>query len=425
MKPSILFLNRVYPPTEGATGQLLAELAEELVQRGYAVTVITSRTSSKEPRSQIEAGVQVERVGGLMFSRASHLRRALSYLSLYPGMLWRAWRMPRHDLVVTLTDPPLQVLLGPMIKLARGSKVIHWAQDIYPELAEELGVLRQQGFIANILRGLSTWALGVSDGVVAVGHCMKRRLAERGLPAGLVTVISNWGHGGNAEGGVRSAELGNDAASFRVQHGLDGKFVVMYSGNLGLAHPFEAILDAVERLRISLPEVAFVFVGAGPRLAWVKMQVERRHLDNVRFVPFQLREQLTQSLAAADIHLASMRSELCGLVVPSKVFGVLAVGRPCIFLGPEESEAAQIILQQGCGSVLPNATGMRLAACLTQWVKHPESLREARLRAEAAMEKVGFPRAVEQFEKVFSVILERDLQQPLSPRVDERESEAA
>lgn len=445
---SILFLNRVYPPAEAATGQLLAELAGELVRRGYEVTVVTGRAGLRrekgegrgergEVRSEkcevtalpshlsthtsCAAGVRIETVGGLPFTRASHLRRAVSYLSLYPAMLWRALRLPRHDVVVTLTDPPLQLLLGPVLQWCKGSKTVHWAQDIYPELAEEMGVLRKDGLIARVLRRLSTWALRRSDSVVAVGQCMKKRLMQRGLAPQSIAVVQNWGHTASAECGTRNEEsirFNSELETrnpkpetpelFRDEHGLAGKFVVMYSGNLGLAHPFEAILDAAERLQPALPHVVFLFVGAGPRLPWVREQVGRRHLENVRFLPFQPKERLAESLAAADLHLASMRHELCGLVVPSKVYGVMAAGRPCVFLGPEESEAAQFILQHGCGSVLPHASGARLAATVSHWATHPDQLREARQRVEAVADQAALPAAVEAFDRILRRVLELD-----------------
>src|SRR5262245_14576344 len=130
---SVLFLNRVYPPADGATGQLLAELAPELVKAGWQVTVVTSRSNAAVAPSEVIAGVRVERVRGLSFSRACHWKRALSYLALYPALLWRALRLPRADVIVTMTDPPLHLGLGPVLQWIKGSRLVHWAQDLYPE----------------------------------------------------------------------------------------------------------------------------------------------------------------------------------------------------------------------------------------------------------------------------------------------------
>ncbi len=398
-KPSILFLNRVYPPADGATGQLLAELAPELARRGHRVTVVTSQSGDGSVSSETVDGVRVERVSGLPFTRASHWRRALSYLSLYPALLWRALRLPRADVVVTLTDPPLLLVLGVILKTIKGSRHVHWAQDIYPELAEEMNVLSKNGMIARALRWVSTAGLRHADRVIAVGRCMKARLVQRGLAPSAIEVIPNWGHGPD------DLEMKPRASNpFRSEHELGDRFVIMYSGNLGLAHPFEAILDAAERLRSTHSRVLFLFVGNGPRLPWVREQVAQRKLENVRFLPFQPREKLAQSLAAADLHLASMLHELCGLVVPSKVYGVMSAGRPCVFLGPEESEVAQLILQNGCGSVLAKATGTRLASCLAQWAGDPALLRETRDRVEAIAGRVTLVAAVRAFSETLAKV---------------------
>lgn len=394
--PSILILNRVYPPADGATGQLLAELAPALVQSGHRVTVVASQVGAGLESSSMTDGVRVERVVGLPFTRASHWRRALSYLSLYPALLWRALRLPRADVVVTLTDPPLLLVLGVVVKTLKGSRHIHWAQDIYPELAEEMDVLSKGGKLAGLLRWVSSACLRHADGIVAVGRCMKSRLVGRGLDAAKIEVIPNWGHGDDPDKGGALAD------PFRTEHGLADRFVIMYSGNLGLAHPFEAILDAAELLQVSHPRALFLFVGSGPRLPWVRDQVARRGLANVRFLPFQPRARLAHSLAAADVHLASMLNELCGLVVPSKVYGVMSSGRPCVFLGPEESEVAQFILQNGCGSVLPRATGARLASCLGQWADDATLMRETRARVGVIAERVGLAAAAAGFGRVFA-----------------------
>jgi glycosyltransferase involved in cell wall biosynthesis len=411
--PSVLFINRVYPPVPGATGDLLAELAPELARRGWVVTVLTTGAGagggtkpqegaalpaphSHDSVSGLPAAgsLQVSRVSGLPFTRASVWRRALSYLSLYPALLWRAWRLPRAEVTVLLTDPPLQLVLGPFIRLFKRTRLVHWAQDLYPEVAEQLGVIRPHGLLAGVLRRLSSALLRRCARVVAVGQCMKTRLIARGVAAERIAVIPNWA---NAEE-VRPAPA--PAEAFRREHGLEGRFVVMYSGNFGLAHTFDAILDAAGVLQSQLPAVRFVMCGDGPRLAAVKEAVATRGLGNVCFLPFQPRAQLAASLSAADVHLVSMRDDLLGLVVPSKVYGVLAAGRPCVFLGPRECEVADLILKHRCGSVLPQATGAALADCLGKWASSPEEIAAAGSRALASARATGLPAAVMDWERL-------------------------
>jgi colanic acid biosynthesis glycosyl transferase WcaI len=396
---SVLFINRVYPPLDGATGQLLAELAPSLAKAGWQVTVVTGGANEGAVRSEVLDGVRVERVAGLPFTRASHFRRALSYLSLYPALFCRAARLSRHDVVVTLTDPPMQAVCGVVLAALRKTRHVHWAQDVYPELAEEMGVLKKGGLVAGLLRRLSTWALRKSDGIVAVGRCMQARLVSRRLGSSTISVIPNWGQS------IVSCCYDQPSQSFRRDHDWLGRFVVMYSGNLGLAHSFDAILDSAALLQASKPEVLFVFVGDGSRLPWVKQQVVERYLANVQFLPFQPKEQLTELLASADVHLACMRNELCGLVVPSKVYGILTAGRPCVFLGPEDSEAARLLRELGGGTVLSEATGDSLAHCLAAWAANPQRMAQVREDLRAVGARVGVEQAARLFDELFGRVL--------------------
>ncbi len=324
----ILFINRVYPPASGVTGQLLADLAPALVEQGFEVTVLTTLPDTAIPVSESIRGVQVERVRGLPFTHDVIWRRMLAYLSLYLALLWRALRLPGSDVVVTMTDPPLLLLLGPIIALCKRSRLVHWAQDIYPEVAEELGVLRRRGVVATICRFVSTFALKRNFKVVVVGRCMKQYLLERRIPPRLLEVIPNWFPGLQAQTDAA------DGIAFRAEQKLLGKLLLMYSGNFGLAHSFDGILAAARDLQTKRPEILFVLVGDGPRLDELKTKAAELSLNNLLLLPPQPLENVLETLAGADIHLVTMREELCGLVVPSKIYGVLNVGRPCIFIGP-------------------------------------------------------------------------------------------
>lgn len=399
----VLFVNRVYPPAEGATGALLAELAPDLVARGWRVTVLTGPAPDAPASELTGAGVRVERVQGLRFSRASTLRRAVAYLSLYPAFLARALRLDRPDVIVTKTDPPMQLVLGALLRRALDTRAVHWAQDLYPEVAEELDVIKPNGGLARTLRRLSTWALTQHDHTVAVGRCMRDRLVRRGLAQNRVTVIPNWPPD-------TVHPVSPDSNTFRHEHDLDGRFVVMYSGNMGLAHPFGTMLAAAERLA-HIPDLVFLYVGEGPRRAWLEAEVERRQLGNVSFLPFQPRQRLAESLSAADLHLVSMQSNICGLVVPSKMYGVLAAGRPALFLGPPQSEVARLLDEHACGTTLPSPSGDDLAAEIMTWYHHPEERQRAGARAYKAVAHAR-EQAFESFDQVLSTVVDESTHTP-------------
>jgi colanic acid biosynthesis glycosyl transferase WcaI len=402
----LLFINRVYPPAEGSTGQLLAEIAPQFVKRGWDVTVVTSGPASA-PASEMLAGVRVERVRGLPFSRAAHWRRALSYLCLYPALLWRVLRLPRADVVVTLTDPPLQLVLGPLIKWLKGGRLVHWVQDFYPEIAEELGVIKPAGFLAGLCRRISTWALKRYDRVIAIGECMKQRLLDRGVAESAIRVSINWAPA--ATGGVARS-----SNAFRIAQDFGDRFLVVYAGNLGLAHCFEAIVDAAADLKTYRPDILFLFVGNGPRLPWLKRQVIALDLPNILFLPYQPLSQLRPIMTAADMHIATMRENVWGLMVPSKVYGILAAGRPCLFLGPTRCEVSRTIEEFKCGEVLARASGPDLATALCAWADDPERLRAAGLNAHRFAKSAGLAEAVRRLEEILRqvALTDRDSGEP-------------
>lgn len=373
---SILFVNRVFPPTEGATGAILAELAADLVAAGWRVGVVAGTAPGEPPYRKTETGVHVYRVSGLSFNRTNYARRALACLSLYPMLLNRVLRLDDYDVVVTKTDPPMQLLLGPIIKGRTGQTLIHWAQDLYPEVAETLEVINPEGWFAKSLRRLSTWALRRHDRVIAIGRHMEARIAARGVDRDRIDVMPNW-----PLDPITSVPHEDNA--FRHEQGLEGKFVVMYSGNMGLAHCFEPVVDAAAKLQHE-PDIVFLFVGNGTRRAEIKAQVERRRLSNVRFLPFQPLDRLAESLSAGDLHLVTMQNGTEGLVVPSKVYGALAAGRPQLLIGSGKSEAARIVREHDCGTVLPEATGAGVAAAIREWKRDPMRRQAAGRRARLA-----------------------------------------
>ena len=373
--PSVVFLNGVYPPQPGATGDLLADLAAGLAARGWAVRIVTSGAGLATPDVP---GVTVERVAGGP-RRGRIWRRAVAYGALDPRLVRAALRGPQPDVVVVGADPPLLFLAGPWLRRRTGAAVVHWAQDLYPDVAEALGVLRPGGVAARALGRQARHALRRVDAVVTIGRCMADRLAD--LDPVRVATIPNW-----APADVRP--LPGVDTPFRKAHGLDGRFVVMYSGTLGLAHPFDAVLDAAALLAATDPDVVFVVVGDGARRAEVEADAARRRLANLLFAPPQPRASLADSLGAADLHIVTMDMALLGLVVPSKVYGALAAGRPVVFVGPAASEAARVVAEHDAGTVVGTGAvvgaGRAVAAAVRAWRADPARRAAAGARAAAA-----------------------------------------
>lgn len=254
---------------------------------------------------------------------------------------------------------------------------MYWAMDVYPDVAFALGVLSRASLAGRLLSALSGWTVRSADLVVALGDMMGDRLRRQG--ARRVAVVHNW----SDDEAIRPIET--QASAFRAEHRWGSRFVVVYSGNMGLAHDFETVLAAAERLR-SQP-VTFAFVGEGPRRREIEEAAAARGLANVEFHPAVSRSALGDSLAAANLHLVTLRPDMPGLLVPSKIYGILAAGVATLYVGPPEGEVFEIVSRGGCGSAIANSDAAGLEATVLAYMADPERRAREGLAARAILEK--------------------------------------
>ena len=328
-----VFINRFYWPDEPATAQLLADLAEALVAIGHSVSVVASHPGGKQPTSEIHRGVAIFRVRGARLNRSGLFGKLAEFVTFYVGSLCVVIAKVRsRDIVVPLTDPPL---LGVGVWIAarlRGAKLVHWVQDIYPEIAIALTSQRW----LQILAPLRDLAWRRAEACVVLGIDMARVLEKAGVKTARLALVPNWAPAG------LSAQSSAAADGLRARWGLTGKFVVLYSGNLGRVHDLTPMLDVAEHLRTH-PNIVFLFIGAGAQLPTLKSTAESRGLTNIRFHPPRTRADLAVSLALGDLHLVTVLPGCESFVFPSKLYGIAAVGRPVLFVGPKECEIATVI----------------------------------------------------------------------------------
>jgi putative colanic acid biosynthesis glycosyltransferase WcaI len=358
----IVLLNQYYAPDEAATAQIESDLGAHLARAGHVVTAICSDRSYGNPEKRYPGrdsidGVTIERVRTTSFGRGSRLGRMTDYVSFLIGAAMKLLRVKRPDAVVSLTTPPMIVTLPLLIRPLRRYRVVLWSMDVYPELAFELGVLDRTSWLGRILSAVGARILRSADVVVALGEAMSERLRALGAPR--VEVLHNWADG--------EAIVPKPAASIslRREWGWADKLVILYSGNLGLAHEFETVLAAAQTLAQRAPNVLFAFVGVGPRLAAVKKAAGQ--LSNVEFRDYVERSRLGDTLTAADVHLVTLRANMSGLLVPSKIYGILAAGRPTIYVGPDEGEIARILREGNCGSRIANGDSVSLARTVIEY----------------------------------------------------------
>lgn len=352
-RPRLLVLNQYYRPGVEADGRLLAQLCEGLAQE-WDVTVITGAVPGAESGRQRLDGVDVLRVPSATFQRRRLALRAANYLSYFAlaGAEGLAARPP--DVVYCLTNPPFVGDLAYVVARRFRAPLVITVMDVFPETAVVLGRMRSAAAV-GALRALVGFYLRRADRVVAIGETMRRRLEESGIPPERIRVIPNWV---DTEA-VRPS--GQDNAWGRA-HGLAGKFVTMHSGNVGYAQD----LDTLVRAARLVGGVEVVVVGDGARRAELQ-ELSSRLGAGVRFLPHQPDEMLSESLSSAAVHVVGLARGLAGYVVPSRVYGILAAGRPVIAAVDQEAETARLVRDAGCGVVVPPGEPEALAGAIRRF----------------------------------------------------------
>jgi putative colanic acid biosynthesis glycosyltransferase WcaI len=344
-KPRLLVLNQYYWPGIEATAQLLTELCEALAEDAD-VTVVTGvlRGHEDEPRQVVHNGVEIVRVPSTSFERSKLFARAANYATYLSNALVRAVRGQRPDIVLCMTDPPVIADIALLVARRYRAPLVVISQDVFPEIAVELKRL-ENPVAVRVLRSLVSLYLRRADRIVAIGDTMKRRLEEKGAPPERIRVIPNW---------VDTERLmPQDRANRWAQGGrLQEKFVVMHSGNVGHAQDLDSLIRAATFVR-DLDDLAILVIGSGARHNELVSLAELLEVDQVHFLYYQSRGVLPQSLSAADVHVVGLAPGLAGYVVPSRLYGILAVARPVIVAADADSETAQVVQRIGCGIVVP------------------------------------------------------------------------
>jgi len=363
----IVLINQFYKPDTAATGQLLTDVAEELARRGHDVHVICSRRSYAHNDQRYMArqeinGVHVHRLAATGFGRDSFLGRLSDYASFYLLALWHELTISRVDVCVALTTPPFIGLLGTVLGRLRKSRLIIWTMDLYPEVLAAYGTLEKDSLRYSLLAGLSRWLYRRSWRIISLGEVMSQKLIAAGAEPDKIVTVDNWVPGEVIE----PMESSRSRAWNQWRRGSE--VTIMYSGNLGLGHDLDTLLQAVDITRRELP-VRVMFVGGGPMVGPLEKLTKQLQLDSVDFYPGQSLEMLCDSMAAGDIHLVSQRDGTQGVIVPSKLYGVLAAGRAVIFVGPSDCEAAAIVRNSQAGIVIPPGDVTAMVKTLTLLVR--------------------------------------------------------
>ena len=378
-RPRVLVLNQYYWPGIEATAHLLSELCAGLVDE-FEITVVTGRLDdpAAAPGRTVHRGVEVVRVRSTAYERRRLSLRTLNYITYLARSATASLAETRPDVVLAMTDPPIIADVAYMVARRFRVPLIVISQDIFPEIAVELKRL-ENPVVVGALRLAIRYYLKRADCVVAIGETMRRRLEEKGAPPERVRVIPNWVD----TTAVRPQPQDNEWAR---ENGLAGQFVVMHSGNIGHAQNLDALVRAATFLR-DAEDVRFVLIGAGARRTELVELADRLETDKVTFLPYQPREVLGQSFSAASVHVVGLAKGLAGYVVPSRLYGIMAAGRPVIVAAEATSETAQVVARERCGLVVPPGRPELLAAAIREMRDGRHDLEEMGRRARAYVER--------------------------------------
>ncbi len=373
-KPTILLINRVYPPQRGATARIMQDLAYALHHMGWQVTVLT--TGEKKTK-KIEHNITIHRL-----KATQNYRKILGFSMLWLRLYRKALSLPAHDVVVTLTDPPMTSVIGASIARRKKSKHVHWSHDLYPDLLKPLDIHLPE-FLQNYFMRLSRRTMNKAEKVVVVGDCMAKHLSHTGVEVAKIKKIANWA---DFEVINPSVNKKYDFSKFEktgvakkpdeMFRDDSPKFRVLYAGNIGRAHPVRPVVEAAALLE-EHKEIEFIFVGDAAVQSILARERGLRGLDNIKFMPYQPIEKLREVMESGDLQLVSQRDETSGLLVPCKFYSGLTVGRPTVFIGPEDTEIAAVIKRYKAGKIVATDDPEALSKAILEYRDDGEAWFEA------------------------------------------------
>src|SRR5262245_26749704 len=319
----------------------------KLVEHGHSVTVVASSRAYdnpkiKFPKQEVWRGIQIVRIPCLGLGKKAKWRRALDFASFLVNCFLQVITLARFDTVVAMTTPPLISFLAALLVRLKGGRFVFWVMDLNPDEAVAAGWLRKHSASEKLLSTILLYSLRRAEMIVVLDRFMRRRIAGKGISEDKITVIPPWSH----DDVIKYDPIARDV--FREQYGLSNNHVVMYSGNHSPCHPLDTLLRAARRLAHE-PEIAFCFVGGGSEFEKVQHFVNSHALKNVTCIPYQPLDKVSGSLSAADLHVVVLGDPFVGIVHPCKIYNILTLGIPFLYIGPVKSHLTDLIDHAGLG----------------------------------------------------------------------------
>jgi colanic acid biosynthesis glycosyl transferase WcaI len=339
----ILILNHAFYPDVVSTAQHATDLAVALADAGHEVTAVCNRRGYDDPKLVFPSqenwkNIRIVRVRSTGLGKSSKLRRALDFATFITTCSARILFSQRFDVIVALTSPPLISFIAALAIPLKARRLVFWSMDLNPDEAIAAGWLRENSCSAGLLSRMLLYSFRRSERIIALDRFMKGRICAKNIDEAKINVVPPWSHNDR----VFLDERGRQ--EFRIRYHLSGKFVVMYSGNHSPCHPLDTLIHAAQSLA-GQKDIVFCFVGGGSEFQKLNDRVRTQGMDNVLCLPYQPIEKLSASLSAADLHVVVMGNEFVGIVHPCKIYNILTVGKPFLYIGPQNSHISDIMAE--------------------------------------------------------------------------------
>ena len=343
----IYIISQYFYPDLASTGQVLTELAEDLQSYGRSVRVITGLPNYvgsdivEAPKNENYRGIKIKRLNYFRLSKDSAVGRLVGWFSFWINAFIYSIFLRDIQSVLIVSNPPILPFLGVLLKRFRKCRFCFLMHDIYPDIAIQIGKLKQDSVIAKIMNAVATVALKEADQVIALGNDAKKRLISKGTLPQNIVVIPNWGDKSKISPGTKNNY-------FASEHDLVNKFVLLYSGNIGLYYNLEDLVAAAEKLQ-DLENLVLLFIGEGGKKAELMKLVSSKNLKNIRFLSYQPWDRYNLVLNSADILMVTLQEGVEGISVPSKMYSYMASGKPVAGMISYKSDVGRLIEEADCG----------------------------------------------------------------------------
>lgn len=402
----VLLLNLYYPPDTSATAYTAAHLADALAKR-HSVTVICGRPSydplERRPwrlwQEERMGGVRVIRVGSTDYPRHRMTRRILNYLT-YAKLSGLRALFERCDVIVSMTDPPFEGISAAFLALLKRKPLVYYVADLYPDMALG-GDVVAPGLLAHLWEKLHRWALRRAARVIVLGDDMRVRVASKGISPEKIEVVRT-GAAIPPRGSAPAVDQAIDPAVVQTIR-KNARFVAVHAGNLGFYGAWQTLLGAAKQLEGT--GIELIFIGDGAQRA--ALEGSAAELTSVRFLPFFPVDKIPSVLAAGDVHIITVKRGLEGVVVPSKLYGILAAGKPVLAVAPPETDVAHLAVERGFGLAADPDRPQDTAEALRVLAANPERVRALGQAALAAAPSFERSSALRKFTQIVEDVLPR------------------